>query len=635
MKIRNTISGRLTLQVLFLAALVFLAAFLLFFRMSGDKVRDEAFKHAESELSKTVYQIDGILHSVETAVENTAWLVNGRLDSPGSMYELVVRLLENNSFIYGSAIAFEPGYFQSEGHFFSPYSFRAENGDIEVTQLGNKDYDYHYMDWYQIPKLLDQPYWTEPYYDDGGGEMMMTTYSKPLYDGSGRMIAVITADISLNWLTSIVNDLHAFETSYNMMVSRNASYIVHPDPDLLLNETVYSSEFCCEEETLMKMQEDMINGRSGQVSREMDGKDCFVFYAPVKATGWSVAVVCPRDEVYAGVRRLSVTMIIVALAALLLMIVMCYRSIRRITSPIEDLTSAANRIAGGDFNVPLPEIRSNDELKTLNDSFEYMQKSLTSYIEELKVTTAGKERIESELRIASTIQMGMLPKIFPPFPERDDLDLYASLVPAKEVGGDLYDFFINDEKLYFIVGDVSGKGVPASLVMAVTCRLFRTIADHCTKAEEIISALNDSLSENNESNMFCTAFLGILDLRTGTLDFCNAGHNAPVLFGETRAAEFVDVKPNLPLGVFEGFPYEGQTMNLERGTTFFLYTDGVTEAENPHAELYSDERLVRLLNDYRKCDPKPLITDVFKDIASHVDGALQSDDITVMAFKYR
>ena len=199
-----------------------------------------------------------------------------------------------------------------------------------------------------------------------------------------------------------------------------------------------------------------------------------------------------------------------ALAVLLVMALLCYVIIYRLTAPLVQFAQSANDIAHGNFSVKLPRIKSRNEMRMLRDSFDYMQRSLIKYTEELKATVANKERIESELRIARGIQMGMIPKMVPPFPEREDIDLYAMLVPAKEVGGDLYDFFIEDEKLYFIVGDVSGKGIPASLVMAVTCRLFRTVASHVTDPSEIVSSLNNALSESNESNMFCTFFLGIL-----------------------------------------------------------------------------------------------------------------------------
>ena len=273
-------------------------------------------------------------------------------------------------------------------------------------------------------------------------------------------------------------------------------------------------------------------------------------------------------------------------------------------------------------------------MKELHDSFEYLQRSLVQYIDELKSTTANKERIESELRIARGIQMGMIPKIFPPFPERDDLALAAKLVPAKEVGGDLYDFFIEDEKLYFIIGDVSGKGIPASLVMAVTCRLFRSVASHFDKPEEIITSLNDSLADGNESNMFCTAFLGVLDLKTGLLRYCNAGHNAPFVIGADGRVVPMNIIPNLPLGLFGGFPYEGQEIQLDKHMMLYMFTDGVNEAENNEKTQFGDIRLMSLLRRTASLEPSDIIDATFTEVTRHADGAEQSDDITIMCIKY-
>ena len=632
-KFKSSLSGRLTLGVVIVSAIIFTLTCTVFIRMAANKVREEATKHAHSELSNTIHQIDAVLHAVEIAVENTAWLVPYRLSSPEFMYSITERILRNNEFICGAAVAFEPHYYASEGLYFSPYSYRDENGEIRSKQLGSDTYDYHYMDWYQIPKLLNEPYWSEPYYDDGGGEMMMTTYSKPLYDANGNLYAIITADLSLEWLTDLVGDIKAFERSYNLMVSRNASFIVHPDHNLILNETIYSSTYGDEDESLKKMQDDMVHCRAGQVLRDKEGGKFFVFYSPVETTCWSVAIVCPRSELYLGVRKLRGLLIILGLIMLLLMMYLSYHGIRKVVAPVEDFSDVAKKIAHGEFNAELPKIQSQDELKDLHDSFEYLQQSLVKYIEELKSTTANKERIESELRIAQAIQMGMLPKSFPAFPERDDITLAAKIVPAKEVGGDLYDFFIENEKLYFIVGDVSGKGIPASLVMAVTCRLFRSVASYHDKPEEILTSLNDSLSDGNESNMFCTAFLGILDLRTGELAYCNAGHNAPLVIEKNGNVSAINVIPNLPLGLFEGFPYQGQETRIDKETMLYLFTDGVNEAENNEKEQLGDERLVSILKMNAGIEPKEIVEITFAEVERHADGANQSDDITVMCIK--
>lgn len=633
-KFKTSLSGRLTTGVVIVSAIIFTLTCTVFIRMAANKVREEATKHAHSELSNTIHQIDAVLNAVEIAVENTAWLVPYRLSSPDFMYAITERMLQNNDFICGAGVAFEPHYYASEGQYFSPYSYRDANGDIKSKQLGNDTYDYHYMDWYQIPKLLNEPYWSEPYYDDGGGEMMMTTYSKPLYDEYGNLYAIITADLSLEWLTELVGGIQAFERSYNLMVSRNASFIVHPDHNLILNETIYSSTYGDEDESLAKMQDDMVHCRAGQVLRSKEGGKFFVFYSPVETTCWSVAIVCPRSELYLGVKKLRGLLIILGLIMLLLMMYLSYNGIRKVVAPVEDFSDVAKKIAHGEFNVELPKIQSQDELRDLHDSFEYLQQSLVKYIDELKSTTANKERIESELRIAQGIQMGMLPKSFPAFPEREDIALAARIVPAKEVGGDLYDFFIENEKLYFIVGDVSGKGIPASLVMAVTCRLFRSIASYLDKPEEIITSLNNSLSDGNESNMFCTAFLGILDLKTGNLSYCNAGHNAPLVIDSDGHVTAMEVIPNLPLGLFSGFPYQGQQTKIAKNTKLYLFTDGVNEAENNDMEQFGDERLVSMLEANADVEPKDIVDVSFAEVQRHADGANQSDDITVMCIKY-
>lgn len=634
MKFKTSISGRLTLGVLIVSAIIFTLTCTVFIRMAANKVREEATKHAHSELSNTIHQIDAVLNAVEIAVENTAWLIPHRLSSPEFMYDITERLLKNNDFICGSAVAFEPDYYSSKGHYFSPYSYRDENGDIKSKQLGNDTYDYHYMDWYQIPKLLNEPYWSEPYYDDGGGEMMMTTYSKPLYDEYGNLYAIITADLSLEWLTELVGNIQAFNRSYNLMVSRNASFIVHPDRNLILNETIYSSTYGDDDESLKKMQDDMVNCRAGEVLRDKDNGKYFVFYSPVETTCWSVAIVCPRSELYLGVRKLRAVLIILGLVALLAMLGLCYNGIRKVVAPVEKFSHVAKKIAHGEFDAELPQIYSNDELKELHDSFEYLQHSLVQYIDELKSTTANKERIESELRIARAIQMGMIPKSFPAFPERDDITLSARLIPAKEVGGDLYDFFIENDKLYFIIGDVSGKGIPASLVMAVTCRLFRSVASYLDKPEDIITSLNNSLSEGNESSMFCTAFLGILDLKTGKLNYCNAGHNAPYIMESNGNVYPIDVLPNLALGLFSGFPYEGQETYLTSDKRLYLFTDGVNEAENNDLEQFGDDKLISILKDNASNTPGRIIDFTLEEVKRHADGATQSDDITVMCIKY-
>ena len=251
-------------------------------------------------------------------------------------------------------------------------------------------------------------------------------------------------------------------------------------------------------------------------------------------------------------------------------------------------------------------------------------------MKELGEITTVKERMENELEIAKGIQMSMIPKIFPSYPERGDIDIYASIVPAKEVGGDLFDFFIMDEKLYFCIGDVSGKGVPASLVMAVTRSLFRTVAAHEKSPRRIVTAMNESMSDMNESTMFVTFFCGVLDMKTGHLRYCNAGHNAPVLLNTAKTP--LPVVSNVPLGIVAGTAFQEQETDLKYDDTLFLYTDGVTEAENAKHELFGEERMVDALSGLK--GSKAHLEEMQKALDAFVGNTPQSDDITMLFIHY-
>ena len=258
-------------------------------------------------------------------------------------------------------------------------------------------------------------------------------------------------------------------------------------------------------------------------------------------------------------------------------------------------------------------------LKVAHEKLQNTHDELLVAYDQLEETTTAKERIESDLRIARNIQMGMVPHSFP---ERDDVDLYASMTPAKEVGGDLY----------FCLGDVSGKGVPASLFMAQATRLFRTLAAQGLMPDKICTQINEALSgEDNETSMFVTMFLGLVDLKTGHLDFCNAGHNPPVIIGEK--AEFVEMVPNAPIGLFPGLEYEGEEIADISGKPFFVYSDGLNEAENRQQEQFTDERLLELLETTPYESAQKTIEMLTEQVEKHRDGAEPNDDLTMICVK--
>jgi phosphoserine phosphatase RsbU/P len=349
--------------------------------------------------------------------------------------------------------------------------------------------------------------------------------------------------------------------------------------------------------------------------------------------GGAILVTLPTDHVQAAIQNRIRWATAVSGLVLLLGSMIAILGARTISRPIAELTEMTQRIAGGDFTQRI-SIAAKNEIGTLAASFNEMTRRLNESIEHLKETTAAKERIESELKIAHEIQMSMVPKIFPAFPERSEFDIYATLVPAKEVGGDLYDFFfIDDDHLCFALGDVSGKGVPASLFMAVTKTLFRAIAGKGGAPGEILARLNAEICRDNESCMFVTFFCGILNTRTGEVNYSNGGHNLPYYLHRDGVTPLENAGGSA-LGLVEQSTYASGRMVLGPDDALLLYTDGVTEAMNRSETLYSDQRLAQFLETRRCSAPRQIIGDLIGDVRQFAAGAPQSDDITVLALLY-
>lgn len=628
---------KLSIYVLSFTLVVFICIMMLFYNYSRKQITEDAIDHAHGLLQNTATQISGELQIVEATLKQSVWIVEKNLSTPDSLSDILTAIVRNNSLIVGSGIAFIPEYYKEKGKYFMPYAFSINEGEEEVInflKLGGADYDYPCMDWYLIPKLLKKSYWSEPYYDTGGGNTIMSTYSLPLCNQQGEVYAIFTANISLSRFTDMVNELKPYQSSYTFLLSRNGSFLTHPDREKIMNETIFSVALSNNDNKEEEIGHNMLDGLTGTVQFDSAKQSSYALYTAIPNCGWSICTVCPGEVILHSLDRTSHRIIYVFLIGMLVLLPLIYQIIYRLVRPLKKFSESARSIATGRFDVEIPEVHSKDEIKDLHDSLVYMQHSLSGYVSELRTTTASKERIESELSIAREIQMGMIPKIFPPYPERDDVDLHAILHPAKEVGGDLYDFFIDGDRLYFVIGDVSGKGVPASLFMAIARSLFRTLAQQVTSPAEIMTKMNHSIAENNEANMFITLIIGILDLKTGSLRFCNAGHNPPVIIGVDGKSTLLQSKIQLFVGILEDMEYTDEEIILEKGSRLFLYTDGVTEAENTSKELYGEDRLLSTLAPLASCDIRIVVDTVIRSIASHVQEAEASDDMTILLIHY-
>ena len=631
--IHRKLSVRVSLWVVMFAAVIFIAALGFLFYQSREAVRQEAISRATQILDKTSLRVEGILNRVEVATGMTDWLVQRHPDKADSMFGYSRGMLLNNPDFYNCSIAFEPYYFKDKGLYFSAYS--RHNGDsIRTIQGGSENYQYFFADWYLMPTLLGHACWTEPYMDydaPTNTSEMVTSYCQAIKASDGSFIGVINTSLSLNWLSQTISAVKPYPNSYSIMIGRGGTYFVHPDSTKITRQTIFTQTLENPDTAMVSLGHAMQRGEEGVREMHINGEHCYVFYKPLGKTGCSMAIVCPESDIFGGFDRLRRTVMAIVCVGLLLMLYFFIRIITRELSPLRRLAREAETIASGQFDTQLPNFERTDEIGQLSQSFGNMQQSLVRYIEELKDTTAQKASIESELNVANSIQMSMLPNVFP---DREGLDMYASMTPAKEVGGDLYGYLLKDDNLYFCLGDVSGKGVPASLFMAQVTRLFRTLANQQLSPSDICTHMNDALSgDENPTNMFVTLFVGMVDLTSGHLSFCNAGHNPPVIGGGEHHGDFLEMKPNFPIGVLPGLEFEGEEIESIKGRALFIYTDGLNEAENREHEQFGDERLLDILRNTHFDSARQVIETLAAEVEKHRDGADPNDDLTMMCLR--
>ena len=531
-------------------------------------IENEARSLAKVHLENTNLVVAGAMNSVEVAIGNLSGFVSKYSSSRESIMEMTKAALESSSTISECGVLFVPD-FHGAGSIFHPASYKLEDGTIKTVDHSENGFDYYQRDWYRSVISSGEKVWTDPYISNTD-KKLICTYSQPVRDKEGKIIAVIYGDISMNWLQALVEEgASSYPGAFSVILGKSGTPVI----DTRGGNVPTAIE---------GIGAQMVAQKSGEQKITYSDTVGYAYYSPVGQCGWSMAIVCPKKEMFKEFYKISNILVTLMLLGILLLGFILYRAAKNFLS-----------------------------LEKLDNE---------------------KQRMENELNIAHGIQMGMVPKIIPSYRKREDIDIFASLAAAREVGGDLYDFFIGKEYVWFCIGDVSGKGVPASLVMAVTRSLFRTVVKHESTPEGVMETMNNSMSEMNENNMFVTMFIGRLDLFSGRLDYCNAGHTAPVILSP-EGNTFVSMKPNIALGLMEGYQYSGDSTVLRRGETIFLYTDGITEATNTSDELFGEKRMMEAL-DY-KLNPEALLSSVSKAVDTFTEGAQQSDDLTMLAIRFK
>ncbi|MDR1495522.1 MAG: SpoIIE family protein phosphatase [Clostridiales Family XIII bacterium] len=516
----------------------------------------------------------------------------------------------------------------------SGQNLQYDDATLQKAEVIGPDFAVHDRPWYAAHDGRSREIYISDTYRDAGGRGLNISMSAPIF-ADDVFKGVLGFDI-------LIDDL---DRQLREMSMEGSGWV-----ELLGSDKVISApDLTQENEHELPLYWETLHGvYKGNTSAEVGGENVFVVWTSLEMTGWKLCYIMPEKDVtapaeaareqilafadkaademsrYTG-NSIFITAILLIIMIVLTVVVATFIS-NKLSAPIIKLTADAEEIGAGALDCVLT-LSTGDEIETLAHTINDM-------VRDIKQITSEKERIGAELNIATKIQASMLPSIFPPFPERDEIDLYATMRPAKEVGGDFYDFFmIDDDNLAVIIADVSGKGVPSALFMVIAKTLIKNNAQMGKSPEEVFETVNNILCESNEEGMFVTAFMAYLDLRTGELTCVNAGHNHPLL---TRAGKFewVKLNPGFVLAGMEGMKYRQETLVMKPGDVLYLYTDGVTEAVNKDNELWGDTRLKDAVGKYRDVSVNELTSRIQEEIDGFADGAEQADDITMLVLRY-
>jgi sigma-B regulation protein RsbU (phosphoserine phosphatase) len=557
--------------------------------------------------------------------------------------DVLRQILVIESGITASYIGGESGYFISM--------------DKKVSPSAGTRMDPRIREWYTGAKENDGIYWTNIFMDVFGRGIGIAC-SKPFYDFSqgGRVFAGVAASGALvaDNVNLIIDSTRISDTSYAFLLDGKGLVIRDSsrgeDLKVSAGEVVMEDYLNGDEASLRDLAERMISGEPGLMEVEIRGKKMFAAYYPLSVIDWSLAVVAPVDEITVPARRIEqeilaltreavgkmdrnirtilLAAVFIIFFASLATVIFALRLSDSLAAPIVALCDGARIISAGDLNHRLT-VQGTSEIVLLAETINQM-------VNNIRYVSGEKERIGTELNVAAHIQTSMLPGVFPPFPYRTEFDIYAGMHPAKEVGGDFYDFFfIDPDRVMTLIADVSGKGVPAALFMVIAKTLLKNQGQTDNSLDEVFSVVNNQLCENNDANMFVTVFACVLNLKTGLLRYANAGHNPPLISRSGGGYEFLELKRGLPMGVQEDFSYSFSEITLSGGDRLYLYTDGVNEAENPQGEQFGNGRLLDTANRYRDLPIKEFDLAFRASLAEFVNGAEQSDDITTLVLIYK
>jgi len=646
MRIRS-LTTRLITWVLGATLIVSVVIFYVRFAENRQNLERDAGQTAELAARALVNDISGLMRGIEQATRTLGSVVRHVRPDPDQSRALLRSLIMADPAIYGAAIAYAPEAFVA-GTDFAAYMYRSDDGGLQYMDVVAQDPGFRNKPWYRVPALTGKATWSEPYLDADLSGIDMVTFSIPVYediDGGLRLLAVVTADVALGSQRSRIKaKSKEFGDDVRVLILSREGRVITVETlheelsrDVTGVYTVPLAEYAAQRgrEDVRVLAERMMQGEQGTATLIGIDRETrqWIHFRPLALTGWSVAVIVEEALLLEAIEASELREIALFALNLALVALIVVTLARRITGPLRQLATTAREIGHDPLAAEVPAITTHDEVGDLGEALRRMQVDIGQYLDEIKVTLDAKQRLEGELSAARQIQMAMLPRLPEDGRLTDGCDVAATLIPAKAVGGDLFDLIpLVDGRLLFMVGDVSDKGAAAALFMAKTVALANLLGRDGVAPAELLGRLNQELCRDNDACMFVTALCGVLDPASGEVVYANAGHNAPLRFGRDGQAAYIDMPPGTMLGVFEEATYREMRLELHPGETLLLYTDGVTEANNIELELFGDDRLEAFPGGLF-ASSAALVKGVVDAVEAFAGEAEQADDITVLALR--
>lgn len=600
---------------------------------------------SEEQLSKNVItqakNYAAILDAEFNAIASLAHVNAGIIENNSNLskqvlFSILSNTIKNNDQIYGAGIIFDEINNDSHSGLSSLYLYKDHDNEGEITHIELNDNSHlNKEDWYSETKASDAHIWSEPYIDESFGQDIKATVAVSFYlDNYFAGVSFIDIDIARLQKHS---GLESLTDNAFVITSGEGRFITHPNPELIMQKTLqdYSQEI--NDPGLIELTEEMLGGKSGQVRVEKLSPDVdeplWVFFSPIKSTGWSFATALPEKEIYAFTRT-QIQRGLIGVSIILFLAIICVLVVsNNLTRPLKSLTEAVKELAKGDLSTNIKNITTQDEIGQLSEAFNNMTLRLRQHVSELNKQYAAREAVENELKVARDIQSTLIPNKFPAFPDYDEFDLHAINHAASHVAGDFFDFFLLDScRLFIVIADVSGKGIGPALLMAVSRTHIRDLAAKGYSPAHILTELNQLLLQDREQPMFVTVFVAEYNIRDGKLCYANGGHVVPYLIKKDGLVTQFGEPTGTIVGMLEDADYGEGTIKLKEGETIVLYTDGILEARLPDGEFFGEQHFKTLLSANADMSLIELCESALAAVKAYQANKL-NDDVTLLVLR--